>query len=165
MKQKKQDSPFAVWVAMIGFIMIGGFVLYLNFVSLYQSIQSQKEWSQTKGKVIKSFVITKDAQTIRQTDRYIPYVQYIYKADNTKHINDKIHFYNPKVVDIEKAKQVIKKYPVNSIVAVYYNPQKPYESVLVMGTTEYADTFWEILFGAFFLILGLFLAYLKIKER
>jgi flagellar basal body-associated protein FliL len=164
-KTTQEDSPLLIWFMIIIFILIGGFVLYSNFLSWSEANKSQKSWSQTKGRVIQSSVSTQDAVTIKQTDTYIPYVEYSYEVQSKRYINSKIHFYNPKINSKERAEDIIKEYPKNKIINVYYDSKNPYKSALIIDSMEYSNAFLEILFGAFFLLLGSLFAYLKIKEE
>jgi multisubunit Na+/H+ antiporter MnhB subunit len=161
MKKEEKEDNITPWLGIVGFIFIGALVLYINITSFLKSMKSQQNWKQTQGTILKSSVVT---QSAKQIDKYIPSVEYSYNIANKKYIGSRIHFYNQKLINLDKATSIIKEYPKNQSVTVYYNSLEPTDSALVVDSIEYSDALLETLFGVFFLLLGLLFLYLKIKD-
>jgi hypothetical protein len=152
----------AFWFGVIGiiFFLAGG-------SGIFASIQS-KRWPTIKGKIVESKSI------YRQTKRkfkgmwvYVPKIKYSFDIDDNTYTSGRIYFggYNTSIKSISDS--LIKKYPLNSEVTIYYNRKNPEESVLEPGFTVDRHIFQIIimLMGLPFLFLSLSLLFAVIFDK
>jgi hypothetical protein len=77
-------------------------------------------------------------------------VLYDYSVDGAAHQGSKVGFRQRAYLRKKKAQEVVDRYQTNTAVAVFYDPEKPAEAVLVR---EYPDNVLLIVCGAGLLIL------------
>ena len=114
-------------IAVIASSLIGaGLVIY----GLYQraKVQASQNWPQVLGKVICAN-LKKMSDTEGTT--YEAEVQYEYIVNGVRHIGKRIGFIRRTYVRSQRAEEERNQYPVNSSVAVYFDPDNPDDAVLV----------------------------------
>jgi len=122
---------------LIAYICGGLFALLLGGLGVYLIIDAQRSrrkalqsqsWPVTKGVITQTDI---RAQEHDETIRYVPIVRYMYEVDGTSFegrqitIGSGVEFNSH-----QKATEYLAKYPVETAVSVYYNPEKPSEAVL-----------------------------------
>lgn len=117
----EQIVPVILILVGILFVMIG-FVLTLR-------AKAASRWPTTTGVMLKSELVerttkqrTNDHQ-IRTYTSYEPVVEYQYTVDGKVLTGRRLSFGLTRL-PLEKAQEVLKKFPVNAQVPVYYNPRK-----------------------------------------
>lgn len=128
--------------------------------------KASESWPLVQGIVAESY---EDVQTSTHSSgsgrsttmtSYVPTVRYNYQVDGQAYSNDLITYASKNTANRDYAQQVLKKYPKNANVDVYYNPQKPESSVLEPGAHS-SSALWLIL-GLVMFVSGaaqIFLAY------
>jgi len=102
--------------------------LFLSLFATNNSVNAfkTKSWPTTQGTVISS--------QVERSSRYIPKVIYTYDVDTNAFSSDRIRQTNyAQYKKKEDAAKVADRYPVDSKVTVYYNPNKPDEAILEPG--------------------------------
>lgn len=120
---------------------------------------STKSWPTTEGTIITS--------EVTRSSRYVPHIVYAYTLDTVEYISDKVGLTNYAQYKIESdAKVEADKYPVNTKVTVYYNPNKVDEAILKPGIRG-EHIFMFLLGLVIFLapLIGLIYSIRKAKEN
>ena len=119
-------SIFSPVFAVVGLFLV---VKYLRHRSKHQASET---WIPAEGKVIQSRV-REDFSTDSDGDSvttYYPEVEYIYSFLGKEYQGDRIAF-GPKIGGSRsRAEKIIAKYSSGDMVTIYYDPNKPEESVL-----------------------------------
>ena len=94
----------------------------------------------------------RDDHEVRDRDRarrdssgYAVSVSYDYVADGRRYTGTRVGFSRRQYARKKRAQAEAEKYPLNSSVAVYFDPEKPTDAVL---TREYPDSMVMIVGGA-----------------
>ena len=156
MKNQKVSDKASGWIAIVGFMLIGGGVLFYNLHNLYESYMSDN-YSSTKGVIVESKIIVDDSYNSARMTYYIPRVTYKYSVDNKEYENSTITLYNEKSSDEDDAKELVMMYPLDSTVEVFYEPNNPHNSLLIKDGIMYGDGLVSIIFGFIFFSIGFWL--------
>jgi hypothetical protein len=106
-----------------------------NLSRAYQSIK----WPTTDGTVTESRIK-------HDGDVYTPKVVFEYSVDGHEYVNDSITTkQTPNTHSDRRPREIISKYPIGSRVKIYYNPNKPRVSYLVVGVGP-SNWFVSVLF-------------------
>ena len=134
-------------------LICGGFFFVLVFALglglLLYSVNSKKKagesisWPAAPGTITVS-----EVRQSRTTDddgnisiHYYPHIEYNYFAGGQTHTGKQVSFGGIRGLNsAAQADPTLQKYPVNSNVMVYYNPQKPQEAVLEKAAGKGAST-------------------------
>jgi hypothetical protein len=134
-------------------ILIIGFVVFsLAMISIFKSVLS-KSWTTTIGKVIKSEIYTSrdnDANAM-----YRPDIAFEYIVNGEKYMSDRL-YYGVKIMSSGNwinSRKLLEKYPVDKEIIVYYDPDRPIDSVIEPGIHFSLGGFF--IFSICFIILGL----------
>ena len=93
-----------------------------NAVNVIQA----KKWPTTQGTVVTSEVV--------RSSRYVPRIVYTYTVDTAEYTSDKVGLTNmAQYKKKDDATAEANKYPVDTKVTVYYNPNKADEAILQPG--------------------------------
>ncbi|HDS08103.1 MAG TPA: DUF3592 domain-containing protein [Bacteroides sp.] len=145
---------FSLFVSLIGLVMIVSALL-----SMYKARKTEF-WRQATGKVLESDV----AKNIRstggntKTTTYRPEICYNYQVDDQEYVSDRIGVTGSySSSSPAKAYRITTKYPVDKEVTVYYDPNKPDQSVLETGVTKEIHTMRTV--GIVLMIGALLFAY------
>ena len=140
-------------------ILIIGFAILCITVFAISNSVSAKEWSIIMGKVIKSDIY-KSQFGGESNAGYRPDIAFEYTVNGEKYISDRL-YYGVKIMSSFnwiRSRKLIEKYPVNKEVKVYFNPNKPSESVVEPGI--HFDLGVIFILAILFVIVG-FLLYIN----
>lgn len=124
----------------IAFLAAGLGVAAWGFMNLSTAMES-KSWPTADGKIISSTVVKKvesytDSDRRRKTRTiYEAQVRYDYKVGGHSFIGSRITTADSGSSSESRAKKISKRYAPGSACTVYYNPDKPAQSVLKAGIT------------------------------
>ena len=139
-------------------LIIGFAILCMTVIAISNSV-SAKEWSIIMGKIIKSDIY--ELQFGGESNAtFRPDIAFEYNVNGEKYISDRL-YYGVKIMSSFnwiKSRKLVEKYPVNKEVKVYFNPNKPSESVVEPGI--HVDLGVIFIFAIFFVICG-FLLYIN----
>jgi hypothetical protein len=113
------------------FCFVIGFIIFAS--SIFPIINSlrARDWTMAMGKIIHSEVYA-SKDTGDSTETYRPNIIFEYSVFGEKFTSDRL-YYGVKIMSsgsLANSKKIVAKYPVNKEVAVYYNPEKPKQSVI-----------------------------------
>lgn len=119
------------------------FILFLSFltigitlisISIYYRSKAirTKDWTFTIGKIIGSDVIKEDILNDGEVT-FKPKILYAYRLNDKEYTSDRITIFFKYSSNTSYAKRLIKKYPKDSQVKIYYDPYKPEHSILEPG--------------------------------
>lgn len=103
--------------------------LFLTYFAINNAIDahSTKNWPTAEGSIITS-------EVTRSSSRFVHHIVYVYTLDTIEYISDKVGLTNYAQYKRESdAKVEADKYPVNTKVTAYYNPDKVDEAILRPG--------------------------------
>jgi len=112
------------------------FLIILFFYLLSMSFQTKK-WPETLGIIIESKLCESSSSGEYNTKSYKAKIRYSYIINNKEYHSTRVFWGS--WIEIETpnpAKRIIKKYPSNMKVTVYYNPFNPKQSVLETGVNS-----------------------------
>jgi len=151
------ELPFTVnnWLYLI-LSVVGLFALGSALRSKRLANASQS-WQGTQGKVIESRVekrTSTDTTDGHSSTSYDAIVLYKYSVMGKEYSGDRVAF-GVKNTNPGPANEVIKRYPVDTQVMVYYNPKKPGEAVLERSS----NSGWaQIVVAIALFVAGIYLA-------
>ena len=121
-------------------------------LSIWLRIRSHQahEWPTVKGHVIECRVDDTNLEMMK------PVLRYCYEVDGQRFVGFRVSF-SGYGVSKGAIKQLIKPYPLNAVVKVYYNPRDP--SSAVLNNSAKSDWLYWLLFGVSFLSLAAYLAW------
>ena len=145
---------FSLFISLIGLVMIVS-----ALVSMYKARKTEF-WRQATGKVLESDV-AKNIRSIggnTKTTTYRPEICYSYQVDDQEYVSDRIGVAGSySSSSPAKAYRIATKYPVDKEVTVYYDPNKPGQSVLETGVPKEIRTMRTV--GIVLMIGALLFAY------
>ena len=115
----------------IVFSLIGLFLI-VNYFRHRSKHQASEGWAQVEGKVVKSSIredVSRDSDSDHQTT-YYPEVEYVYSFMGQEYRGSNIVFGPKQGGGRSGAQKTVNKYPLDGKVTVYYDPNKPEDSVL-----------------------------------
>ena len=143
--------------ACLGLLFMGGgvFLILLGRKNQMKADASQG-WPSTGGTVIESGSnrnFSSGADGDSDIITYSPRLKYSYTVGSVEYASDKIAFGYGKSYSSEMAAlSAIQKYPMGSLVAVYYNPENPNEAILERKNERQV---WGLVGGILLIVLGL----------
>ena len=114
---------------------LGGLGIFLVFTSRRdkQKALASVDWPTVNGEMTHTTVHVDGGQDGHF--HYIPQIQYVYQVGSQVYDGDKMAFGKAvRYKTHEEAEGILAYYPVEEVVKVYYNPQKPEEAVLERGS-------------------------------
>ncbi len=124
-----------------------------------------RSWDITQGRIMDSFFVeNSDIHKSRIGQTFIPDVKYEYSYGGTTHFNNQIAYFGKNFLGVSESfyegseaevVATVSKYPVNSIVDVYINPESPSQSVLDISLKF--PVFMPFLYGFFLILLSIHL--------
>ena len=106
----------------IGAILLGGFFAWRLSLSIVYETQS-KTWPTTLGKIVSSSVMSRKHSKL-PNDIYWSEIHYSYTVE-AEYSSSRVWFAEGYSYNKQEAKQTVSKYPINGVVEVHYNPNKP----------------------------------------
>jgi hypothetical protein len=140
--------------------MLWAVMFYFVIRTLILGIRS-KSWPATEGEIVASEVEkVKPTETGMIINKYRAAVQYTYTVKDVTYTSEVVSFgelafliFNRGLRSRKGAKQLVAKYPVGSVVQVYYEPGNPNRSLLEPGVSDPNLILTMLIFG----IVGLLL--------
>jgi hypothetical protein len=123
-------------------------------VGFIKAIQTNS-WSATSGTIVS--VEVKKGTNSKGSTKFEPDISYSYTIGSEEYLSKK-YSSTPARGTSTWAKEVISKYPINSVVTVSYNPKNTKDSVLDPGLQS--DNYWMTILPLFFFVVVL-LAFVK----
>lgn len=142
---------------MLGFIAIG---VAFGFKAVNGRVRAKaaQNWPKTKGKVLASEVVEDRFRSItgKASIAFIPEISYQYLVTGTTYESSVVIF-GETTYDYITASNICEKFAVDSEPVIYYNPNKPADSVLLPQVTEGLRS---LIPGIFFIVVGLLIGIL-----
>ncbi|MCP4143625.1 MAG: DUF3592 domain-containing protein [Chloroflexi bacterium] len=114
----------------------GGKVL-IGFIEHFIYFQMSKKWPSVTGKVTKSEIKKVSVQVgNRVTTQFLPDVTYSYSVNLEPFTSTQIFWGKPTSKEYPKISGIVERFPIDSIVTIYYHPDKPFKSVLDRNETS-----------------------------
>jgi hypothetical protein len=124
------EGLIIIWVAHLVLLMI----IFLGFWRYYFGIKS-KSWPVTDGVIISGK--SEYHANPSAVNGYIPNIEYRYKVNDKNYTSTRINFsLNESAGNKANAANILNKYRNGSEVKVYYNPNKPEQSVIETGNNN-----------------------------
>ena len=122
-------------IIIIGLLFLGGFFLN-RAITIRRSINAAKQWTPVTAKIIESNIEEDNTRTAtgKAEYSYIPHITYEYNVSGKIFKNGRIIFGRP-YFDFLTAQGLRDRYPEGSEAEIYYDPQKPEQSVLLPKST------------------------------
>lgn len=157
----KQNSPFALIIFGIIFI-VGGWLLYVHVgVPLAEEAKASETWPAIQGEITYSDIRESESDG---TTMYSAEINYYFTVENKSYSGNRISLTsgNSSTSSLREVKKDLQKYPVGADVTIYYDPELPNNAVLEPG----ADLFtYLIKYGPLFMCLIGALMLLKIIKK
>jgi len=121
-------------------LVLGGLAAWSAIDSILNAWSSQ-DWPYVEGRITASEV-SSSTQSIgpskinSTSTSYFPSVSYQYTVNGGPHEGHEIVFGGYSFNSKHEAEEILKRYPLDKIVSVYYNPKKYHRSVLEPGLHE-----------------------------
>jgi hypothetical protein len=153
------SSKSVIWVFLFFLMLLLGWFAY-SAIGFTKAIMT-KSWPSTGGTVISSDI--KRGTSSKGSPKYSLDINYTYKIGNEEFQSNRYSSTNARGTS-QWAREEITRYPANSAVKVYYNPENPKESVLEPGL--HSDDYWMTLISSigFVLVLLAFIKQIKIRR-
>jgi len=133
---------------------IAGLGIIIYNVILMKKGQQTLNWIETQGQITKSEIGISQNSTIDSFEtHYRANIEYEYEVFGKKYFSDQAYL-GDKIYhgDSDKAKKVLKMFPIFHTVVVYVNPDNYAESVLIKGSG--ANRVVNIIIGLFLIVIG-----------
>ena len=136
-------------------LIIGGMLQILYFISILYKIRKSKRWSTVTGKILFSELIRTDCYTGNVSNTYRAIVKYQYQVGEKIYFSKKIYYGDRISISLSfYMKKIVNWYSVGTEPVVYYNPQKPEKSVLMV--TLAPPVYFLLLSALIFIGIGTF---------
>lgn len=117
-------------------LLMGGIAMYIGIDSMLNALQS-KDWLSVEGKIVESGIRTETSSSSdssrRSNTTYHANIIYEYLANGESFTGKRVSYGEYGRENETHAAGISKRYPQGEMVVVYYDPQKPSESVLEPG--------------------------------
>lgn len=141
-EEKKNIKALSMVLVLVGGLVIGMYGLW----NVYWGYESQS-WPTTEGVIIDSRI----AGSTRIIGRKA-FIKYDYYVDGERYISPLVS-YTWKCIDYEGSIQILREFPKDKNVVVYYNPDNPENAVL---KTEISGRIsWMFLFSVLTILIGI----------
>ena len=138
------------------FIMIilfgGSFFSFHLFNKSMKEYKASKSWPSVSGTITRSEIETRaewDSKKKKTIKTYIPHVNYTFQVKDRTFTGTRVSFGDYRSNSRMAVRALIRDYPINKTVKVYYNPQDPSMCVLErkLGLGSYVALIVAIMFG------------------
>ncbi len=126
--------------------------LFYNALQIYKARKARQGWNSTYGMVTKAFVREHRSWDVKGNLSYTyePVVEYQYRLAEAAFTGRRVSI-NGSDYGKRKAEEIVSSYRSGSHVTVYYNPDRPHETLLEWRSKE---SLTAVLIGTFFLLFG-----------
>ncbi len=144
---------------MLALIAVGVLFMYRAVSGRLKSKKAQ-QWPAVNGRVLSSEVVEDRLRsaTGKATIAFIPDISYEYIVNGQAHTGNAVIF-GETVYDYISASRICEKFAVDTEPRVYYNPERPDESVLLPQATEGLRS---LIPGIFFIVSGILIGVMGI---
>lgn len=144
---------------MLALIAVGVLFMYRAVSGRLKSKKAQ-QWPTVTGRVLSSEVVEDRLRsaTGKATIAFIPDISYEYIVNGQAHTGNSVIF-GETVYDYISASRICEKFAVDTEPRVYYNPERPDESVLLPQATEGLRS---LIPGIFFIVSGILIGVMGI---
>jgi hypothetical protein len=149
-------------LTILAFFLVLSLFLFVNSIVLLTRSIASRHWPSTTGIMVKSDIFW-DVKQRGTSSTYTPDVKYTYIVAGKEYHSTKYKMYNPTVHSRSLAEDMIRPYPLNSGVLVYYSPLHRASAVLQPGIT--GGIFWMLSMSGIFLITICIVFVFLIKRR
>jgi hypothetical protein len=158
---REQNNSIFAGLLFVAIFIVGGYLAKIYITDdLIAEAESSKDWPSVQGKITESKIETsrKDKKTY-----YSLSITYEYEVNGKKYQSNDINIVDPSSSTSKASiKKTINKYPLHSIVKVYYDPDFPETTVLETGSDLLV---WFLLrLPYLFMAIGVLLAFSVIKQ-
>ncbi len=139
-------------------LFIGGVVSIIAGIKARKKGKASQSWPNTGGVITNAWIEEKTSQDEDgdTSTSYYPKWQYTFQAGGYEYTSQRISYGAEKGYGRRgKAQEELDKFPANSRVRVYYDPQDPNESVLRRGAK---GTLWGVIIGIILIIVSAMIA-------
>lgn len=132
-----QANDLPGWISLFPLV-FAGVGLLLMAVGGYQIYRGQQstQWPTVTGVITVSELgkhVDRNTDTRSTSTTYSADISYDYVVDDVAYVNGNVHFGSMNSSDPSMARAILKRYPVEKRVTVYYNPTRPQQAVLEPG--------------------------------
>jgi len=136
------------------FAVVGYFIVAHLAMAPYHLGQESKSWPTVQGRIIHSAMASSTSPQGKTT--YSPDIQFTYQVNGRDYQSNQVGV-EPgpgasSSSDPSAASEIVARYPVGTVVTVYYKPSKPALGVLQPGVSKV--TWWLLEAGGFFIFIG-----------
>lgn len=153
----KLKKIFVILFLIAGFI-ISGF----GILDIHTAMQC-KRWTPVKGRIMGSTIVEMPgASKMQNSEIYVPDIAYEYSYENKTYFNQAIAYLPDALITLQNTYysgsedeilDLVKKYPINSEVDVFVNPDNP--ELAVLDTSLKLPLFTTLILGVLFIYLAL----------
>jgi len=156
---KKKNTKVGLF---IGTIIFGGLGILLMFswIQSMQMARASKSWPSVSGKITSSKVMKVLESTDKKGKKHYTYpaqIKYNYTVEGQNHVGSRISFGDYSSNTPGHAEGIVKNYPAEKNVRVYYDPDFPVQAVLERRVGF--GNFITVIVGILFVLGGLTLLF------
>lgn len=157
------DSGFTAYLAPSSFMFIGLGFVYVGLRQRSTALESES-WPSVEGKIVISEVVARSSGASGGYQRYYyPSVAYDYTIEERWYRGKQVTSGGEIGVSISwMAERALTRYPMGSLVRVYYNPEQPSEALLEPGMK--LRILMSIAFGVIAFGCGVFLLLSRLRS-
>ena len=151
-----------VFLAFLGFVLFGQGVLNtVRGILIISKWGRSQSWQRIEGEIVQSEVsnftfLSYGSRRGKLITNFLPEIEYEYRVHLVSYKSKQLYWVqNLSKQTLEKAEEFASQFPLGKKVLVYYNPDKPQESVL--DPYKSGSVFREFFFGIIPLFVGGFI--------
>ncbi|MEZ5304726.1 MAG: DUF3592 domain-containing protein [Verrucomicrobiales bacterium] len=142
-RKKGKGKKGLLFLVLFGFAFFGvGAFLSYSSIQEYRIAAASESWRQADGKITNSTVERKSSRSrrrkgnSRRKTRFYPEVTFRYDVAGSSYDGDRLRFFSKGYKDEAEARAIAGQFPAGSTRPVFYDPEKPGESVLQRGLQD-----------------------------
>jgi Protein of unknown function (DUF3592) len=143
------------WIYLL--LSLVGVVAILSAARSMRQAGRSENWPGVQGRIIESRVDKRtevDYDSPADRTNFIPVVRYTYSLQGKEYTGERVAF-GVKNTNRNPAAEVVNRYPLDKLVMVYYNPEKPEEAVLERAS---GSGWLQIGIGVVLILAGIYYA-------
>lgn len=144
---QSETPPRFRWLIISLLLCVASILVEFLTVGQFLALRAIESWSTTKGIIKHS-----DLQPNAINSNFTAQIKYEYTVAEKQHLSSSVRVEGTTFDSKAKAVEITQRFPVNSDVLVYYNPQSPSESFLETGVgwTNYVTIISPVIFSLLF---------------
>ncbi len=143
------------WFVVLFVLAIPGILVAATFVKL-REVRKASTWPKTIGKIVSSELVSTRRKVTGEATRSVnrPAVRYSYQANGQRFTGSRISI--GEIADNDpRIPEILRLYAVGNSVAVYYQPDRPANSVLERDPPVGLHIIWAVVAGIFVILAGI----------